>query len=120
MASSSMAGTGPKVSAVKLMHTIQLCNNGEISNFSKSSIHSFISCFSLIFFKVPICDKENHLHFVECYGLKEIAKDSDPPSKVVYQKLCKLLDVDPKTVQRPGKIDLQNSFSSTWDICRFN
>ena len=57
-------------------------------------------------FKVPICDKENHLHFVECYGLKEIAKDSVPPSKVVYQKLCKLLDVDPKTVERPGKIDL--------------
>lgn len=41
-----------------------------------------------------------------CYGLKEIAKDSVPPSKIVYQNLCKLLDVDPKTVERPGKIDL--------------
>ena len=28
-----MAGTGSKVSAVKLMHTIQVCNNGEIYNF---------------------------------------------------------------------------------------
>ena len=33
VASSSMAGTGSKVSAVKLMHTIQVCHNGEIYNF---------------------------------------------------------------------------------------
>ena len=65
-------------------------------------------------YRVPLQDKKNNLHFVECYGLNEITKESTPSNLEKYNTICKALGVKPKNVQRPRQIDMLLSAKSNY------
>ena len=60
-------------------------------------------------YQVPIRDKKKNLHIVECYGLKEITKDTTVPDMENYKKLCNSFGIKINEVKRPRKIDLMIS-----------
>ena len=65
-------------------------------------------------YKVPIRDKKQKLHVLECYGLKNIASDSVLPDVESYKLLCKNFNVSPSQVKRPTTIDLLLSSKSNY------
>ena len=65
-------------------------------------------------YKVPIWDKKQKLHVLECYGLKNIASDSVLPDVESYKLLCKNFNVSTSQVKRPTTIDLLLSSKSNY------
>ena len=65
-------------------------------------------------YRVPIRDTKKQLHYIECYGLKDIASDAILPDKASYNKLCGKFNVKPTHVQRPIRIDLLLSTKSNY------
>ena len=57
-------------------------------------------------YKVPIKDKSNKTHVLDCYGLDKIASEAELPDEDSYANLCHRLGIHPEQVRRPKKIDL--------------
>ena len=66
-------------------------------------------------FKVPIRDKRNNLHHIECYGLEKISSNQrDLAEDKPYIDLCKSFNVTPEEVRRPVQIDILLSAKSNY------
>ena len=57
-------------------------------------------------YKIPIKDKNNQTHILDCYGLDKISSEVELPDENSYANLCHKLGVHPEEVRRPKKIDL--------------
>ena len=57
-------------------------------------------------YKVPIRDKLGKLHWVNCYGLEEIANDFKVPAPSEYKELCDKFGIKPEDVRRPKQVDV--------------
>ena len=55
-------------------------------------------------YQVPVRDIKNDIHYLECYRLQEITKDSVPFDPKKYKLICDKLEVKSSQVKRPTTV----------------